>query len=167
MRASRLVLCVVLGSTLACAKKLPPPQVQEVSLAPAPPPAPALPPLYERLGGKDGVAGIVESFVSNATTDKRVNRFFAKTTGPKLDYFKVMLNAQICDISGGGCDYTGKTMMDAHAGMQITDALFDAIMQDFSLALEERQVGKDAQKELLDKLAAMHDDVVGAHRKAP
>jgi hemoglobin len=140
--------------------------VQEVSIAPLPPPAPALPPLYERLGGKDGVAGIVESFISNATTDKRVSKFFAKTTGPKLDYFKAMLTAQLCDISGGGCDYAGKSMKEAHAGLTITDAVFDAIMQDFSLALEERQVGKDAEKELLDKLAAMHDDIVGAPRKA-
>jgi hemoglobin len=158
---------MVLGSAFACAKKLPPPQVQEVSIAAPPPSGPALPPLYERLGGRDGVAAIVESFVSNATADKRVSRFFAKTTGPKLEYFKAMLNAQLCDISRGGCDYTGKTMMDAHAGLQITDAVFDAAMQDFALALEERQVSKDAEKELLDKLGAMHDDIVGAPRKAP
>jgi hemoglobin len=72
---------------------------------------------------------------------------------------------QICQLSGGGCQYTGKSMADAHAGMKITDGQFDAIVQDLSLALEEKQVSKDNQKELLDKLAALHDDIVTVKKK--
>jgi hemoglobin len=170
MNASRpLVLSVVLvASAIACGKRLPPPAVAEVQIDAKPDLADAGPPsLYERLGGKEALAGIIESFVSNVATDKRVNKFFAKTTGPKLDHFKEMLADQLCDLSGGGCQYTGKSMADAHAGMKITDAQFDAIVQDLSLALEEKQVSKENEKELLDKLATLHDDVVGAKKKQP
>ncbi len=167
MRASALLLfSLVLASGLACGKKTPPPKAAEVPMSDVATPAPAAPPpLYDRLGGKDGVAGIVESFVSNVAADKRINKFFAKTTGAKLDYFKSMLNLQICEVSGGGCDYSGKSMKDAHAGMKILDAQFDAIVQDLTLALEEKQVPADVQKELLAKILAMHDDIVAPKGK--
>jgi hemoglobin len=168
--ASRLLLCMILvAGAFACATKGPPPAVAEVDIGvaavPAPPPPP--PSLYERLGGKEGVAGVIEAFMSNVQADKRVNKFFAKTTGPKLEHFTQMLADQLCEASGGGCEYTGKSMKDAHAGMKITDAQFDAIVQDLSLALEEKQVSKDNEKELLDKLAGLHDDIVGAKKKQP
>jgi hemoglobin len=165
MNASRaLFLCALLATFAACSKKLPPPQVAVVEIAPPPAPPP-LPPLFERLGGHDGVAGIVDSFLGNVVADTRVNKYFAKTTGPKLDFLKAMLIAEICDISGGGCEYPGKSMKDAHAGMKITDTAFEAFVQDMGLALQEKQVPDAAQKELLDKLTAMHDDVVGPKAK--
>jgi hemoglobin len=123
----------------------------------APPPPP---PLYTRLGGKDGVSAIVDSFADNLLTDPRLKKAFAKTKkGPKLDHFKQMLNDQICDITGGGCKYTGKTMSDGHAGMKITGPQFDAFVADFQLALEEKQVNKDDQKEFLDQLNLLKDQI--------
>jgi hemoglobin len=164
--SSALLVSVVLlvSAAFACAKKLPPAASAEVDInaTPAPPPDAGPPPLYERLGGREGVAQIIDTFVSNLQADKRVNKVFAKTTGPKLDHFTQMLADQLCEVSGGGCQYTGKSMKDAHAGMKITDAQFDALVQDLSLAMEEKQVSKDNQKELLDKLATLHDDIVAA-----
>jgi hemoglobin len=165
MRPTRALLLLAVLAGVACGKAAPPPAVPEAPVAEEPaPPAPP-PPLYERLGGKDAVTGIVDAFVSNVMADKRVSKLFAKTTGPKLDHFKEMLAAQLCEASGGGCAYTGKSMKDAHAGMKITDAQFEAILQDMSLALEEKQVAKDAAKELTDKLTALHDDIVVAAPK--
>jgi hemoglobin len=121
----------------------------------APPPT-----LYDKLGGKEGVSGIIDSFLGNITADKRVSKDFAKTTGPKLDHFKQMLADQICEAAGGGCAYSGKNMKDAHKGMGVTDAQFAAFVEDLTLALEEKQVGKEDQQALLDKLGAMKDDIV-------
>jgi peptidoglycan/LPS O-acetylase OafA/YrhL len=58
----------------------------EADVDAAPPPS-----LYQRLGGKDGVAAVIDSFVGNVSADKRVNKLFAKTTGPRLDHFKQMI----------------------------------------------------------------------------
>jgi hemoglobin len=154
------------GALVACgAKPLPPPAVPEVSLdagtsdadaAVAPPP-----PLYTRLGGKDGVAAIVDSFIDDLLADKRLQKAFAHTTkGPKLDHFKQMLEDQICEMTGGGCHYTGKTMSDEHAGMKVTSAQFDAFVGDFQLALEEKQVGKDDLQQVLDQLNMLKDQIV-------
>jgi len=162
----RRLACVVLMAAGISCKGAPPPEVPQVPVVEEKPPAPPPePPLYEKLGGHDGVSEIVESFVSNVMADKRVKQAFAKTTGPKLEYFKAMLAAQLCELSAGGCEYTGKTMKDAHAGMKVTDAQFDAIVQDLTLALQEKQVPAEAQKALLDKLGALRDDIVTVKSK--
>jgi hemoglobin len=140
--------------------------VAEVALdgGPAPEASAAAPPppLYARLGGKEGVAAIVDSFIDDLAADKRLKQPFAKTKGPKLDHFKQMLNDQLCELTGGGCQYTGKIMTDEHAGMKITSAQFDAFVGDFQLALEEKQVAKDDAQQVLDQLALLKDQIVTA-----
>ncbi len=149
----------------ACGSKPPPPPVvPEVALDAGPSEdvaSPPPPPLYTRLGGKDGVAAIIDSFVDDMLADKRLKKSFSHVAkGPKLDHFKQMLADQICEITGGGCHYTGKNMADEHAGMRVTRAQFDAFISDFQLALEEKQVAKDDAQQLLDQLSLMKDDIV-------
>src|ERR1700744_3562072 len=70
--------------------------------------------LYERLGGIDAIRAVVDDFVANGAADKRINKFFAH---PEIDRLKRNLVDQICQGTGGPCTYTGRSMMDAHAGM--------------------------------------------------
>jgi hemoglobin len=122
------------------------------------PPAP--PSLYARLGGKDGIAGIIDAFMEDMAADKRIKKSFAKTKGPALDHFKAMLAEQLCEATGGGCKYSGKSMGDAHSGMKITGAQFDAFVSDFQLALEEKQVAKEDEQQVLDLLNMLKDQIV-------
>jgi hemoglobin len=162
------ITAALLASTLgACGGTPHHVAIAEVALdggpaAEAAPPPPPPPPLYARLGGKEGVAAIVDSFIDDLGADKRLKQAFAKTKGPKLDHFKQMLNDQLCELTGGGCQYTGKIMTDEHAGMKITGAQFDAFVGDFQLALEEKQVAKDDQQQVLDQLNLLKDQIVTA-----
>ena len=92
--------------------------------------------LFERIGNKEGIVKVVDSFVQNVDADKRVNKLFAKTKADKkrMERFKQMLVEQICELSGGPCKYAGKDMKAAHKGMKITDAQFDAIVDADPLA---------------------------------
>jgi hemoglobin len=163
LKVTALALLLVVPP-LACAATVRPPPPKEVAIdAPAPVEEPPPPPLYTKLGGKDGVAGILDSFIDNLAADKRLKKAFAKTPkGPKLDHFKQMLADQICDLSGGGCHYTGKTMGEAHAGMGLTAAQFDAFIADFQLALDEKasQLTKEETAQLMDLLTVLKDQIV-------
>jgi len=167
MKAPLTLLVATLGigfAFAACAHKKPPvtDPTEEVAAQDAGPPVDAAPPptLYDRLGRKDGVAGIIDSFLANIALDKKVSKLFAKTTGPKLDHFKQMLADQICHEAGGPCEYTGKSMKEAHKGMGITDAQFDAVVMDLKVALQEKQVSAADIDALLGKLGATRDDIV-------
>ena len=114
-------------------------------------------PLYERLGGKDAITAVVDTFVGKVGTDTRINRYFASTDLAKL---KMHLVNQICEASGGPCTYTGRTMKQTHAGMGVTDAAFGALVEDLVVALDHHKVGKAEKDDLLAVLGPMKGDIV-------
>ena len=116
--------------------------------------------LYDRLGRRDAIAGVVKDFVEERVAkDARINAMFANADIPGLE---AKLIDQICEASGGPCKYTGKDMKTAHAGMNIKDADFNALVEDLKASLDHFKVGPQEQKDLLGALAAMHDDIVTA-----
>lgn len=119
--------------------------------------------LYERLGGQPAVAAVVDDFVANVAADNRINHFFTSAAGDpeEMKHFKQMLNDQICEATGGGCKYTGKSMPDAHKGMAITDADFTALVEDLKKSLDKLHVGDQEQNELLTALGGLKGDIVG------
>jgi hemoglobin len=120
-------------------------------------PEPAPTTLYQRLGGKDAVAAVVESFVGRVAADKRINKYFWNADVPNL---KQMLCEQICAATGGPCTYTGKDMKTAHAGMNLSDDDFGALVEDLVGALKQYKVGAGEQHELLTTLASLKGQVV-------
>jgi hemoglobin len=132
----------------------------EPAAAPAAAPAPAPPvgSLYERLGGLGAIEAVVKDFVAVVAADARINSFFVNTEIPRLEQ---MLVEQICAATGGPCTYTGKDMVTVHTGMKITDAQFDALVEDLVISLDRFRVGATEQGELLGALGAMRGDIVG------
>src|SRR2546426_1321085 len=118
----------------------------------------AQPSLYERLGGKPAITAVVDDFIGNVAGDTRINQRFAGTNVPRL---KTMLVDQICEASGGPCKYTGRSMRDAHAGMNITDAEFGALVEDLVKSLDKFKVPAKEKNELLGALGGMKGDIVG------
>src|SRR3984957_16462623 len=100
--------------------------------------------LYERLGGKKAIVAVVDEFVGRVAADSRINGFFKDTAAsPKrLAKFKKNLVDQICQAGGGPCKYMGKDMKSAHAGMGISGADFNALVEDLVGALDKFKVGE-------------------------
>ncbi|HWN98117.1 MAG TPA: group 1 truncated hemoglobin [Blastocatellia bacterium] len=119
--------------------------------------------LYSRLGGTKAITAVVDAFVGNVAADNRISKFFADTAkDPKrLADFKKKLVNQICQVSGGPCKYRGKDMKTAHKGMGITDADFNALVEDLVKALDQFKVGATEKGELLSALGGMKGDIVG------
>jgi hemoglobin len=159
------------------------PTVDSASAMPAPTPTPSAEPamsaapsasvtasaeppkpksLFDRLGGKDAIAKVVDAALKNITEDKRINKFFAKTVKDpkKVDALKANLVDQICQATGGPCEYKGKDMKTAHKGMKIKEADFQAFVEDVTKALDSAGVGATEKQELLDALGGMKGDIV-------
>lgn len=113
--------------------------------------------LYERLGGKPAIQAVVDDFIGNVAADQRINGFFANTNIPRLNS---MLVDQICEATGGPCKYTGRDMKTAHAGMGVTDAHFNALVENLVKSLDKFKVPEKEKSELLAALAAMKGDIV-------
>ncbi len=121
----------------------------------APPPQKSL---YDRLGGTPAITAVVDDFVANVAADNRINGFFARTDIPRL---KKLLVEQICAGTGGPCTYTGRSMQAAHKGMNITDAQFNALVDDLQKTLVKFKVPEKEQGDLLAVLGPMKPQIVG------
>jgi len=112
---------------------------------------------YEQMGGADGVTGIVDDLLQKILEDDRINFQFAQTD---IVRFREKLIEQVCVEAGGPCTYTGETMHESHAGRDIDDVQFNALVEDLTDVMEAREVPIGAQNRLLKKFAAMHGDIV-------
>jgi hemoglobin len=121
----------------------------------------APPTLYKRLGGREGIALVVGDFVTNMAGDSRVNARFKDMKGPDVEKLKSNLADQICDATGGPCSYLGRDMKTTHKGMKITDAEWNATVENLTKALDKNNVPAKDQSELLGLLGPMKADIVG------
>lgn len=114
--------------------------------------------LYERLGGLPYIQAVVDDFVANVAADTRINQRFAKTDIPR---FKKSLVDQICAATGGPCTYTGLDMKAAHKDMKVTEAEWNATVEDLVKTLDKYKVAEKEKTDLLALLGPMKPDIVG------
>ncbi|MBA3539628.1 MAG: group 1 truncated hemoglobin [Deltaproteobacteria bacterium] len=114
--------------------------------------------LFDRLGGMDAIKAVVDDFVANVVADARINAFFK---GVDAVAFKKQLVDQICNATGGPCEYKGKDMKTAHTGMKITDEHFTALVEDLVTTLDKFKVPEKEKGELLGALGGMKPEIVG------
>jgi hemoglobin len=125
------------------------------------PDAPAGPTLYQRLGGREAIKGVVDDFVANVVADPRVNNRFKGLQPAAVAKLQTNIADQICDATGGPCAYLGKDMKAVHTGMGITEAEWNATVEDLVKSLNKFKVGAKEQQELLAILGPMKKDIVG------
>ena len=123
--------------------------------------APPEPRLYQRLGGRESIKLVVDYFVANMAADPRVNGRFKDLDAARVAKLQTNLADQICDATGGPCAYLGRDMKTTHTGMGITEAEWNATVEDLVKSLDKFKVGQKEQQELLSALGAMKKDIVG------
>jgi hemoglobin len=147
-----LVVVVVAGSTGCESGGGAPP-----AAAPAPPPPAPPKPLFDRLGGKPAVEAVVDEFLARVSADKRINGRFFNTDVARL---RGLLVEFVCAATGGPCTYSGRDMKTAHAGFQLVQVEFDALVDDLAGALDKFKVPSKEKGELLGALAPLAKDIV-------
>jgi hemoglobin len=121
--------------------------------------------LYDRLGGEEGIALIVEDFVNRAVADPRVNwerkgvtkgGWFRRNksvewsnTPENGTRMKKHITQFLCTVTGGPPLYEGRDMKEVHGSMHISNPEFDAAIGDLKASLDNLKVPINEQKELL------------------
>ena len=114
--------------------------------------------LYQRLGGHDAIARMVDDGIGYISADPRINRRFAGVGGAAL---KENLVEFICERTGGPCVYKGRSMADAHEGMFVRDDEFDAMVEDLGKAMDNARVGPRERAEVAAILAKLRNAIIG------
>jgi hemoglobin len=113
--------------------------------------------LYDRLGGKPAITAVTGEFIDRVAADARIKYRFINTDLGKL---KTLLVEFVCMATGGPCKYTGQDMETSHAGMELVDDEFTALVEDFAGALDKFQVPAREKGELLGALGPLKPQIV-------
>ncbi len=113
--------------------------------------------LYQQLGAQPGLVKLMDDFVARLLADPRMAPFFKDVDHPHL---KAQLVAQFCEVSGGPCKLKGPDMKKAHAGIDVTKADFNALVEVLQDSMSAQGIPFATQNRLLAKLAPMHRDII-------
>ena len=116
--------------------------------------------LYDRLGGYNAIAAVVDDFVGRLVADKQFERFFAGHSTDSKKRIRQHIVDQFCAAAGGPCVYTGRTMKDSHAGLGISEAEWDAAAKHLVATLDKFKVGEQEKKDLLAFVTSLKADIV-------
>ncbi len=113
--------------------------------------------LYQRLGGAEGIAAIVDDVVDRHA----VNPLLApRFSGKDLPRAKQMGTLFFCMGAGGPEKYEGRDMRTVHAGMNISEQELIATIDDFVAALQARGIGPTEVNEVVAVLYSLKGEVL-------
>lgn len=113
--------------------------------------------LYERLGGHDVIAAIVNDLV-----DAHVRNPIIGTRYINVDLEKTKKKATefMCMGAGGPEEYTGEGLVKVHQGMNVSERELVAAMDDLADVLEKHEVGDRENDEIVGIFMKLKNDVL-------
>jgi hemoglobin len=116
--------------------------------------------LYERLGGYDVIAGVIDDLFARLRSDPLFERFGAGRSLDSHHRARQLLVDQICTLAGGPCFYIGRDMKTSHAGLRITEAEWDANMRHTEAALHTMRIAEPEKTEFASLFTPYKQDIV-------
>ncbi|MDF2644733.1 MAG: globin [Paenibacillus sp.] len=113
--------------------------------------------LYEKFGGEETIAKVVNYFYDLVLADDTVNHFFKNTDMEKQRKHQAKF---ISFALGGPNQYSGGAMSKVHEGMDLQPAHFDAIIKHLRFALVHFGVFEDDISEALNKVESLRGDIL-------
>lgn len=114
--------------------------------------------LYDLLGGEAGITQIVEDAVNAHLNNPVVQSRFQHTAN--IERAKKMSVEFFCAGSGGPQSYTGRDMVAAHQGMNISEQEFMAVVDDVLQALDKNAIGPEARQQVLSILYGLKGQII-------
>jgi len=137
------------------------------------------PSLYERVGKTDGISKLVDNLVVNVGAECATsNSVLLRSHKPLLDAVNGVNGAaptdptrlvrlhdnfvnQLGEASGGPLKYTGKTMLAAHTGMNITNQEYAVWFMQLDKAMATSGITGQSRTDIVNIINKMQGDVVG------
>ncbi|GIP20606.1 group 1 truncated hemoglobin [Paenibacillus sp. J22TS3] len=113
--------------------------------------------LYEKFGGEESIAKVVDYFYDLVMADETVNKFFEHTDMKKQRTHQTKF---ISYALGGPNQYTGGAMSKVHTGMNLQPVHFDAIVKHLREALLHFGISEADAGQALEKVEALRGDII-------
>ena len=116
--------------------------------------------LYQRLGGYDTIAAIIDATGARIGDDPDFDQFFGAMDAEAGQRTRQLATLHLCEAAGGDCAYIGRDLKTVHAGMGITDEHWQSFMGYLGDALNERNVADAERAEVISIFSDLQDEIV-------
>lgn len=113
--------------------------------------------LYKKIGGEAAVDAAVDVFYRKVLADDRISKYFDTVD---MDAQRGKQKAFLTVAFGGPNNYSGRDMRAAHAKLNLTEADFDAVMENLGATLKELNVPDELIGEAAAIAMSVKDEVL-------
>lgn len=124
---------------------------------------PEQPSLYSRLGGLAPISVVVNDFIDALVPDPKLNENPAIDAARKrvpAPYLKYHVTAMVCQVTGGPCQYHGRSMRVSHAHLNIKEHEWERMVTIFKQILANHKVPTKEGQELIEIIGSTKAEIV-------
>jgi hemoglobin len=114
--------------------------------------------LFDRVGGAGGVATLVRDFYARVLADPNLRPYF---DGVAMDKLKRMQFEFFSAALGGPVYYSGRPVIHAHQGRNITRHHFQAFVEHLFDTLKDYSLSEQDRYTIIARINTYADDVIG------
>ena len=118
--------------------------------------------LYERLGGYDAIAAVVNDLLPRMRGDSELGRFWQNRADDSLKRSKQLLIDFLCSGAGGPVYYAGRDMKTSHTGLRISEADWAVFLKHLHATLDAFKIPQAERGELVAFVETTKADMVEA-----
>jgi hemoglobin len=100
---------------------------------------------------------LADTAMDNYLADGRIKAVFDQSN---IERIRAEFKVQFCQVAGGPCTYTGHNMTATHKGLHLTNADFNAVVEDLQAAMNSCDIPFATQNRFLARLAPYQHQVV-------
>lgn len=116
--------------------------------------------LYQRLGGYDALAAVVDKFIGKLAGDAQLSKFFSGLSNDSKMKVRQLVVDQLCAATGGPCVYVGRDMKTTHKGLGITESDWNLSVGYLVETLDSFKVPDKEKNEVINSFSSMKKDIV-------
>ena len=115
--------------------------------------------LYDRIGGAAAIKNMVATFYTKVIADPALRPFFDHVPLNKLRRMQVEFFSAALD---GPIRYTGRPVIHAHHGLNITRQHFQAFVEHLFETLARYPLSEDDRYAIISRINTYADDIIGS-----
>jgi len=116
--------------------------------------------LYQRLGGYNAIAAVVNDLVPRLAKDKQLGRFWEHRGSDGIEREKQLLIDFISNKAGGNLYYTGRNMKISHKNMRISESDWKRLMTHLNATLDKFKLANRERQDVISFIKSTKDDMV-------
>lgn len=116
--------------------------------------------LYQRLGGYDAVAAVVNDLFPRLAGDERLGRFWAHRGSDGIAREKQLLIDFITNQAGGKLYYRGRDMKVSHIEMRISESDWQIMMKHLDATLDKFELADRERNDVIAFIESTKADIV-------